>query len=57
MAVPEFDLFVIGGGSAGVRAARMAAQSGARVAVAPRNSSSLVVSAGQATRRSLTGPL
>ncbi len=34
MAVPELDLFVIGGGSAGVRAARMAAQSGARVAVA-----------------------
>ena len=34
--MPEhsFDLFVIGGGSGGVRAARMAAQRGARVAVA-----------------------
>lgn len=30
----EFDLFVIGGGSAGVRASRMAAQRGARVALA-----------------------
>jgi glutathione reductase (NADPH) len=30
----EFDLFVIGAGSGGVRAARMAAQAGARVAVA-----------------------
>jgi glutathione reductase (NADPH) len=30
----DFDLFVIGGGSGGVRAARMAAQRGARVAVA-----------------------
>ncbi len=30
----EFDLFVIGAGSGGVRAARMAAQTGARVAVA-----------------------
>ena len=30
----EFDLFIIGAGSAGVRAARMAAQRGARVAVA-----------------------
>jgi glutathione reductase (NADPH) len=30
----EFDLFVIGGGSGGVRAARMAAQRGARVALA-----------------------
>ena len=30
----EFDLFVIGAGSGGVRAARMAAQRGARVAVA-----------------------
>lgn len=30
----DVDLFVIGGGSAGVRAARMAAQSGARVALA-----------------------
>lgn len=34
MSIAEFDLFVIGGGSAGVRAARMAAQRGARVAVA-----------------------
>lgn len=31
---PDFDLFVIGAGSAGVRAARMAAQRGVRVAVA-----------------------
>ena len=31
---PSFDLFVIGAGSGGVRAARMAAQHGARVAVA-----------------------
>jgi glutathione reductase (NADPH) len=30
----DFDLFVIGGGSGGVRAARMAAQKGARVALA-----------------------
>jgi glutathione reductase (NADPH) len=30
----DFDLFVIGGGSGGVRAARMAAQQGARVGVA-----------------------
>ena len=30
----EFDLFVIGGGSGGVRAARIAAQYGARVAIA-----------------------
>ena len=30
----DFDLFVIGAGSGGVRAARMAAQRGARVAVA-----------------------
>ncbi|HEX7436115.1 MAG TPA: FAD-dependent oxidoreductase, partial [Caldimonas sp.] len=30
----DFDLFIIGAGSAGVRAARLAAQSGARVAVA-----------------------
>ena len=30
----DFDLFVIGAGSGGVRASRMAAQSGARVAVA-----------------------
>jgi glutathione reductase (NADPH) len=34
MAADEFDLFVIGAGSGGVRAARMAAQRGARVAVA-----------------------
>ena len=34
MALEEFDLFVIGAGSGGVRAARMAAQRGARVAVA-----------------------
>ena len=34
MAATEFDLFVIGAGSGGVRAARMAAQRGARVAVA-----------------------
>ena len=34
MASDEFDLFVIGAGSAGVRAARMAAQRGVRVAVA-----------------------
>ncbi|MGH1420977.1 MAG: glutathione-disulfide reductase [Hyphomonas sp.] len=30
----DFDLFVIGGGSGGVRAARIAAQTGARVAIA-----------------------
>ena len=30
----DFDLFVIGGGSGGVRAARMAGQRGARVALA-----------------------
>jgi len=34
MAVFDFDLFVVGGGSGGVRAARMAAQRGARVALA-----------------------
>ena len=34
MTNPEFDLFVIGGGSGGVRAARMAAARGARVALA-----------------------
>ena len=34
MATHEFDLFVIGAGSGGVRASRMAAQRGARVAVA-----------------------
>lgn len=33
MAEQDFDLFVIGGGSGGVRAARMAAQLGARVAL------------------------
>src|SRR5277367_2607270 len=30
----DYDLFVIGGGSGGVRASRMAAQSGARTAIA-----------------------
>jgi glutathione reductase (NADPH) len=34
MSTFDFDLFVIGAGSGGVRAARMAAQTGARVAVA-----------------------
>ena len=34
MSTYEFDLFVIGGGSGGVRAARMAAQRGLRVALA-----------------------
>jgi glutathione reductase (NADPH) len=34
MTDPEFDLFIIGAGSGGVRAGRMAAQRGARVAVA-----------------------
>ena len=34
MAAFDFDFFVIGGGSGGVRAARMAAQRGARVALA-----------------------
>ena len=34
MSAYDFDLFVIGGGSGGVRAARMAAQRGARVALA-----------------------
>jgi len=34
MAEQDFDLFVIGGGSGGVRAARMAAATGARVAIA-----------------------
>ncbi len=34
MAEFDYDLFVIGGGSGGVRAARMAAQTGARVGVA-----------------------
>jgi glutathione reductase (NADPH) len=30
----EYDLFVVGGGSGGVRAARMAAQAGRRVGIA-----------------------
>jgi glutathione reductase (NADPH) len=34
MASMDFDLFVIGGGSGGVRAARIAAGHGARVAIA-----------------------
>lgn len=34
MAAFDYDLFVIGGGSGGVRAARMSAQAGAKVAVA-----------------------
>src|SRR6202012_4884133 len=34
MAQYDYDLFVIGGGSGGVRASRMAAQAGARVALA-----------------------
>jgi len=34
MATFDFDMFVVGGGSGGVRAARMAAQRGARVALA-----------------------
>ena len=34
MAEYDFDLFVIGAGSGGVRAARLAAMSGAKVAVA-----------------------
>ena len=34
MAKYDYDLFVIGGGSGGVRAARMAAGTGARVAIA-----------------------
>ena len=34
MSDPELDLFVIGAGSGGVRAARLAAQRGAKVAVA-----------------------
>jgi glutathione reductase (NADPH) len=33
----DFDLFVIGAGSGGVRAARLAASSGARVAVGGAN--------------------
>ncbi|MCB2071640.1 MAG: FAD-dependent oxidoreductase, partial [Ottowia sp.] len=33
MAQYEWDLFVVGGGSGGVRAARFAAQRGARVAL------------------------
>lgn len=38
MALYDFDLFVIGGGSGGVRAARMSAQRGARVALAEASS-------------------
>ncbi len=34
----DFDLFVIGAGSGGVRAARMAAARGARVAIAEARS-------------------
>lgn len=34
MSTYDFDLFVIGGGSGGVRAARMSAQFGAKVAIA-----------------------
>ena len=34
MAAFDYDLFVIGGGSGGVRAARMSAQHGAKVALA-----------------------
>jgi len=34
MASADFDLFIIGAGSGGVRAARLAAQRGIRVAVA-----------------------
>ena len=37
MQVQELDLFVIGAGSGGVRAARMAAQRGARVVVAEKS--------------------
>ena len=37
MAEYDFDLFVIGGGSGGVRAARMSAELGARVAVAEQD--------------------
>ena len=33
----DYDLFVIGGGSGGVRAARVAAATGARVALAEDN--------------------
>ena len=40
MAQYDFDLFVIGGGSGGVRAARMAAQRGARVALAEQSGTS-----------------
>ena len=39
----DFDLFVIGGGSGGVRAARMAAQRGARVALAETLGTDVVV--------------
>ena len=34
MATYDYDLFVIGGGSGGVRASRMAAMAGAKVALA-----------------------
>ena len=34
MTTPHFDLFVVGGGSGGVRAARVAAGYGAKVAIA-----------------------
>ena len=40
MARFDFDLFVIGGGSGGVRAARMAAQRGKRVALAEQGGTS-----------------
>ncbi len=40
MAEYDFELFVIGGGSGGVRAARMAAQRGARVALAEQSGTS-----------------
>jgi len=37
MARYDYDLFVIGGGSGGVRASRMAALAGARVAFTPES--------------------
>ena len=37
MPLPEDDLFVIGGGSGGVRAARVAARAGVRVALAEQD--------------------
>ena len=37
MAPYDFDLFVIGAGSGGVRAARMAAEMGIRVAIAEKH--------------------